>query len=133
MEAQDQRVDKIKYLVDKLRYITLCVQILPFIYTGLYLVTMVLYLFVPESVCQILDALFYASPVVILGFLVESKILKLCKWHKTACALPLLPQAIVLTDSFIVSLTKYEAYIAIITPILLCALLLLAAYNVFMR
>lgn len=94
---------------------------------------MVLYLFVPESVCQILDALFYASPVVILGFLVESKILKLCKWHKTACALPLLPQAIVLTDSFIVSLTKYEAYIAIITPILLCALLLLAAYNVFMR
>lgn len=133
MEAQDQRVDKIKYLVDKLRYITLCVQILPFIYTGLYLMTMVLYLFVPESVCSILDTLFYVSPVVILGFLAESRILKLCKWHKTACILPLFPQAIVLTDSHIISLIKYEAYIVIVTPIVLCLLLLIAAYNVFMK
>ena len=82
---------------------------------------------------RILDTLFYVSPIVVCGFLVESHILKLCYWHKSACILPILPQLIVFIDAYITELTSIEAYIAIITPIALSALLLIAAYNVFMK
>lgn len=130
---QDQNIDKIKYVINKLRYITLAVQIIPFIYSFLYIICSCLYLFCPESLLLVVDTLFYVSPIVVLGFLVESKILKLCRWHKTACILPVIPQAIVFIDNFVIELTVYEAYISIATPIVLSILLLFAAYNVFMK
>ena len=132
-DKSEANIGQVKYLLNKLRYITLAVQILPFIYSFLYILSLVLYLICDESILRILDTLFYVSPIVVCGFLVESRILKLCKWHKSACILPILPQAIVLTDAYIVELTSIEAHIAIITPIVLSVLLLIAAYNVFFK
>lgn len=133
MESQEQGRDSIKYVISKLRYITLTVQIMPFVYTGLYILTMVLYMFVSENARFVLDTLFYVSPIVIAGMLVESKILKLCKWHKTACILPIIPQITVFIDYHIISLTAIEAYVAIALPTAMSILLLIAAYNVFMK
>lgn len=133
MANREQEIGQIKHLVNKLRYITLAVQILPFVYSFFYIFSLVMYLICDESALRILDTLFYVSPIVVCGFLVESHILKLCKWHKSACILPILPQAIVLTDAYIVELTSIEAQIAIITPIVLSVLLLIAAYNVFFK
>lgn len=133
MASREQEIGQIKYLINKLRYITLAVQILPFVYSFFYILSLVMYLICDESALRILDTLFYVSPIVVCAFLVESHILKLCKWHKAACILPILPQAIVLTDAYIVELTSIEAQIAIITPIVLSVLLLIAAYNVFFK
>lgn len=133
MENHEQRVDSIKYLVSKLRYITLAVQIMPFVYSFIYILCLVAYLFCSEPILVLLNTLSYVSPVVIIGFLIESKILKLCKWHKTVCILPILPQILVFVDYYIIELTEIEAYIAIATPIALSILLLIAAYNVFVK
>ena len=132
MASQEQGVDKIKYLIEKLRSITLAVQIGPFAYTFLYIVALILYLFLPESSLWILDTLFYTSPVIVAEFFVFSRILKLCRWHRRACALPLIPQIFVLIDR-VTDLTKMESYIAIGTPLILGVLLLIAAYNVFLK
>lgn len=133
MEGQEQGRDSIKYVISKLRYITLTVQIMPFVYTGLYILTMILYMFVSENARFVLDTLFYVSPVVIAGLLVESKILKLCKWHKTACILPIIPQITVFVDYHIIDLTQFEVYMSIIVPVAMSTLLLIAAYHVFMK
>lgn len=133
MANREQEIGQVKYLINKLRYITLAAQILPFAYSFLYILSLVLYLICDEPTLRILDTLFYVSPIVVCGFLVESHILKLCKWHKSACILPILPQIIVFIDAYIVELTSIEAHIAIITPIVLSVLLLIAAYKVFIK
>lgn len=133
MASQEQGVDKIKYLIEKLRSITLAVQIAPFAYTFLYIITQVLYLFLPESSLWILDTLFYTSPIVVVEFLIFSRVLKLCRWHRRACALPIIPQVFIFADYYIIDLTEVEFYIAVGTPILLGVLLIIAAYNVFFK
>lgn len=94
---------------------------------------MVLYLFVSENARYVLDTLLYVSPIVVLGFLFLSTILELCKWHKTACSLPIFPQILVFIDQYVIDLTQIESYISIATPIVMGVLLLYAAYNVFMK
>lgn len=84
MANREQEIGQIKYLIDKLRYITLAVQILPFVYSFFYILSLAMYLICDESALRILDTLFYVSPIVVCAFLVESHILKLCKWHKAA-------------------------------------------------
>lgn len=133
MDNQDHSIGRIQRLIDKLRHITTLVQVMPFVYSGLYVLTMILYLFAPERVRYILDTLFYVSPIVVAGLLAQSKILELCRWHKAACVLPLIPQVAVLVDRLLIPLTAIEAYISITTPALLGILLLVAAYNVFFK
>ena len=133
MASKEQELGKIKRLIDKLRYITLAIQIMPFVYSGLYIIAMILYLVAPDGVCYALDALLYVSPVIVACFLVCSVILELCRWHKTACSLPLIPQAIVFVDHYVVELTEVEAYICIAAPAVLSMLLIVAAYNVFIK
>lgn len=133
MESQGNGTDRLQYLIRKQRYITLAVQVAPFAYTTLYIISLILYFFCPEPVLQVLDTLFYVSPVVICAFLIESHILKLCIWHKSACILPLLPQVFVFVDYHILELTEAERYVAIAMPLVLSILLLIAAYHVFIK
>lgn len=131
MESHD--VERIKYLIGKLRAITLTAQIIPFVYSALYIFCMVLYCFASEPVVRAADTLFYVSPLAVVAFLIESRVLKLCKWHRRACALPLLPQAAVFIDYHIVELSRFSAYVAIAVPAIMSILLLIAAYNVFLK
>lgn len=133
MENREQQAGRIEYLVKKLRYITLAVQILPFMYSFFYILCLVLYMFCPENILHVLDTLFYVSPVIVCAFMIESHILELCKWHRAACILPVIPQIIVFIDYHIVTLIEIERYFAIATPVVLSLLLLIAAYNVFFR
>lgn len=133
MASREQEIGQIKHLINKLRYTTLAVQISPFAYSAFYIITLALYLFCPEPVLMVLDTLFYVSPITVCIFLILSRILECCIWHKCACILPLLPQILVFIDRHIVELTEAESYISIITPIALAFLLLIAAYNVFIK
>lgn len=106
---------------------------MPFVYTVPYLITLIITSQAPESVVVLFDTLFYVSPVVVAGLLVLSKLLCLCKWHKTACVLPLLPQVVSFIDYYIIELTEIAAQVNIILFGSMAVLLLLAAYNVFMK
>lgn len=124
---------RILYLIEKLRSITLAVQVVPFAFSALYIITMFLYLFMPENVCGVLDTLFYVSPTTALGMLIFSRILKLCRWHKLACCLPVAPQIMVFIDFHIAELSRFGAVLSISLSVLMAILLLIAAYNVFLK
>lgn len=132
MDNQDRRAD-LKRLVDTLRRVTTAVQVLPFVYSALSIVTLSVYNFIPEEAQSQLDTLFYISPVCTVAFLILSKLLRLCKWHKTACILPAIPQIVGFIDCYIITLTVSEAYIINAVIIVMTVLLLIAAYKVFFR
>ena len=132
MDSQDRRAD-LKRLVDTLRRVTTAVQILPFIYSAISIVLLAVYNIVPESVQMLLDTLFYVSPVTVVAFLLLSKLLHMCVWHKSACILPLVPQAVSLTDYYIINLTVPEVWVANTLIVVMSAILLVAAYKVFFK
>lgn len=132
MDNRDQRVD-LKFLVSTLRRVTTAVQVLPFVYSALSIITLSVYNFIPEEAQSQLDTLFYISPICIVAFLILSKLLRLCKWNKTACILPAIPQIVGFIDCYIITLTVPEAYIINAVIIVMTVLLLVAAYKVFFR
>lgn len=130
MESRESKVD-IRRFIKILRNITLTVQIAPFIYSALYIAVLGVYQSADENTLSILDTLFYVSPMIVAVHLVYSKILRLCAWHKTACALPVIPQVFTLIDYYVVSFSEVEAYAFNIMIISMAVLLLFAAYKVF--
>lgn len=130
---EDRQRLNLEGLIKKLRSVTLAVQVMPFIYTAFYILATVSYFFADETVLRILDTLFYVSPIVVAEFLVLSRILRLCKWHRRACVLPVLPQVTVILDYTVVEFSRFAAASAIATILLMAVLLLIAAYNVFLK
>lgn len=106
---------------------------MPFIYTVPYIITLVASYYLTYDAARVFDTLFYVSPIVVAGLIVLSKLLCLCKWHKTACVLPLFPQVISFIDYYIIELTEVAAQVNIILFASMTILLLVAAYNIFMR
>lgn len=133
MEDHDRQRLNLEGLIRKLRSVTLAVQIMPFVYTSVYLVCMIFYWFASETVLFILDTLFFVSPIVVVQFLVLSRSLRLCRWHKIACSLPLIPQLSVILYHTIVDFSEYVAICSIATMMVMSILLLIAAYNVFLK
>ena len=82
---------------------------------------------------SLLDTLLYVSPIVIFGNLVQSRILELCRWHKAACVLPILPQLNIIIDRYIYEFTVYAILAHLIMVVTMSVLLLIAAYNVFLK
>lgn len=129
--AEDR--DAIKYVISKLRAITLAVQIIPFAYTSIFIITLILYLFASDTVLTILDTLLYVSPLVVVCTLIQSSVLKLCRWHKTACILPVVPQINILADRYIYEFSVRAELLHVSVILLMSILLLIAAYNVFLK
>lgn len=130
---QDRKPLDLEGLVKKLRYVTLAVQLMPFLYTVPYIASIVASYFLSYDSARIFDTLFYVSPVTVGALLVLSRLLRLCKWHKTACILPLLPQVVSFVDYYIIELTEVAAQVNIILFGSMAVLLLVATYNVFMK
>ena len=121
---------KVQHIVDKLRQITTLVQLAPFVLTFIYFVVFGLYFILPDSVLNVLDTLFYTSPIVALLLLAQSKILCLCRWHKMACILPVLPQVGVLCDD-IVPFSSIFAIVFLSLTMLLTGLFLFKVKSTF--
>ena len=92
---------------------------------------MVFYLYASEEVMAVLDSLFYVSPVIVIQFLMLSRVLRLCRWHKLACALPMFPQVPVVLDHTVVFFSERAVEIHVITMMVMSFLLLISAYKVF--
>lgn len=125
--------NELEFLVKTLRRTTTAVQILPFVYSALYVILLATYQFIPEPFQSTMDNLFYVSPVCMVAFLVLSKTLRLCKWHKTACIIPFIPQVVNFIDCHVLMLCKNAATVFNVTLITMVALLLVSAYKVFFK
>ena len=61
-----------------------------------------------------------------------SEQLKMCKWHRIACALPLIPQSVDLFDAYVYHLEHYDWIVAAATITITLILFLIEIYKVFM-
>ena len=106
------------------------IKVTPFVYSAVFVIVYSIYNFAGDNVLDLLDRLFYISPVVVVVMLIYSSILKFCKWHKMACALPLVPQAIDLIDSHY-ELTQVEIYSVNVLSVLMAIFLVICGIKVF--
>ena len=106
--------NSVERLVMILRRITMAVQVIPFVYTGLFVILFSSY-FLFGKMIAITNYLFFISPVVVLAHLVYSRMLMLCKWHRMACALPLIPQSVDLFDTYVYQLGNEAFVVAVVT------------------
>lgn len=111
--------------------ITKAVQVTPFIYSSIFVVVFFIYNFAGEKVLDVLDAVFYVSPLVMVIFLIYSRILHLCKWHRVCCVIPSIPWVVSILDSLF-NLSQYEVLTMNLITIIMSVLLLVSAYNVFL-
>ena len=123
--------DLIKKQLLKLRRISQAVQLAPFVYVGLYVIALALYLSVPEEVMAILDTMFYVSPAVVAINLVQSRILGLCAWHRAACLLPLAPQVNIIIDRYVYEFSESAETAHLYLVLIMSILIIISAYNVF--
>ena len=112
--------------------IVLAVQIAPFVYTLLFLVVFSLAFFAENlAMLDVIDYLCFVSPIVVLAHLVYSRMLRFCIWHRLACALPLIPQAVDLYDTYISPFSVEQIIIVKATIILTILLYFIFAYGTF--
>lgn len=120
-------------IIKTLRYVTALVQLMPFVYSILFIVSLIVGLFAKDSIVTVFDMLFYVSPITIISFLLLSRLLKMCKWHKTACVLPLFPQAVTYFDYYIYQIPTSSLTIMIATIASMTTILIISAYKTFIR
>ncbi len=120
------------YYKEKLKSITAFVKVLPYLYVIAYFVGMGLYLVGSEVLSFIIDQLLYVSPFVVLVNLVFSRFCNLCKWHKTACVVPLFPTCMVFIDTFLYRLSSISTYSLTFTIIFMSITTITSAYYVFL-
>ena len=132
MERQDPRAELIRTIHMMVSRVTKAVQVTPFIYSSIFVIVYFLYSFVDEKVMDIIDMGFYISPLVMVIFLVYSRILHLCKWHRITCVLPLVPQIYYILDS-VFTFSQDEVLVANILTVIMLIILLISAYKVFYK
>ena len=120
-------------IVRILRKGTAIVKVNPFAYSILYVSCMLVYMFCSDEMATLCDQLFYTSPFMIVCAIGLSYSLKLCKWHRLECILPLLPTCMELVDEFIYSFTKLVSYLNAILIGIICLTSLINAYFVFIK
>ena len=120
-------------IVRILRRVTTIVKVYPFAYSILYISCMLVYMFCSDEMATLCDQLFYTSPFMIVCAIGLSYSLKLCKWHRLECILPLLPTCMVLVDEFIYSFPKSASYLNAILIGVICLASLINAYFVFIK
>lgn len=120
-------------LVRILRKVTKIVKIYPFVYAVLYALCMIGYLVCDDIVSVMLDQLFYTSPIVVSCNILLSYSLKLCKWHRLQCLLPMFPLIPLFVDYLVFPVSKLAFTINALTIMLLFILSLINAYFVFIK
>lgn len=120
-------------IIGILRTATKVVKLIPFAYALLYIISILSYSMCPENVSIWIDMIFYVSPISIIFLLILSRTLKLCKWHRLECVLPLMGFCAILINDLIIEFGKYGQlanYIIVITTFILS---LINAYFVFIK
>ena len=118
-------------VVSILRKVTRIVQLLPFAYLLLLSAYLLTECFLPDWALGIADNVLNAPVVAIIGLIGTGKLLKLCKWFKTACLLPIATKVESWVDSFIITFTQNEVIIINTTIGIIFLLFIYLAYRHF--
>lgn len=130
MDSQDQRAAVLK-LTAILRKVTRVIQFLPFIYLVLFSLSSFLEAFVSDECLFLRDSVLAVSPLVNVGFLFFSRVLELCKWHKTSCIIPLSSHTADYVDNYLFQFTQNEVIMLNVVFGLISTLFLILAYKHF--
>ena len=133
MDNQDESDERIKRLILTLRDITLAVQIAPFVISLLYILGIIAQLLFSGDTSWLFSIILYTPPPIILIMLIFSRMLHLYKWHRLACALPLVPFCFTMIDAYLIELSDIAVWILNGLAIAMIIMLLMAAYNVFLK
>lgn len=101
--------DYIKTAFSILREVTFTLKTAPFVYTFMYIVFYMLYVYVGDAYLAAIERYLYVSPIVIATLLYLSYTLRLCNWYRFQCLLPLLPQALGLVDKYVYAFGEASA------------------------
>lgn len=121
------------WLIATLRKVTVTVKIAPFFLALFYMLTILGYMYMPETIIYLLDTLLYCSPTMVILLIILSKQLQLCFWHRLECSLPILCMIPGFVDSVIIPLSEVATYINAVTLSLVLLLSLINAYFVFVK
>ena len=133
MDNQGESDERIKRLILTLRDITLAVQIAPFVISLLYILGITAQLLFSVDTSWLFSIILYTPPPIILIMLIFSRMLHLCKWHRLACALPLVPFCFTMIDAYLIELSDIAVWILNGLALAMIIMLLMAAYNVFLK
>lgn len=120
-------------IIGILKTATKVVKLIPFAYALLYIISILSYSICTENVSIWVDMIFYVSPISIICLLILSRTLKLCKWHRLECVLPLMGFCAVIINDFIIEFGKYGQLANYIIVIATFTLSLINAYFVFIK
>lgn len=124
--------DTIVRMLSILRNITAVMKVVPFVYAGMYIACMLVYMFCSEELSAIVDMLLYVSPFNCLLLFGCSYILRFCNWYRLQTCLPLIPQTIVVIDE-IYPFGEYGAGVNITVASVIFLLSLINTYFVFIK
>ena len=96
--------------VKKMRRLTRFIQLAPFAYVLLYALYMLLGSVLPDETLCAIDSVMIDSPLMTGGFMILSKLMNLCRWHKAAVLIPSASQLEGYIDSFVVTFTQEEIF-----------------------
>lgn len=122
-----------EWLITTLRKVTVTVKIAPFVLALFYMLTILGYMYMPETIIYILDTLLYCSPTMVILLIILSKQLQLCFWHRLECSLPILCMVPGIIDVIVFPLSEAATYINAVTLSFLLLLSLVNAYFVFVK
>lgn len=109
-----------------LRNVTWLVKVFPFVGTFVFLLSMVCYRYCDNDISTYLDMLFYTSPMTCVFMLLLSVLLKMCKWHKMQCLLPIAPMLIGVVDDYVYQFSL-DAMLA--NNVIIIAVILMSLFN----
>ena len=108
MDSPDRQRDAASRIIGILRRVTRVAQLAPFVYLTFYSVYLIIGCFSSDALVSLADGVMFSSPLVTTGMLVLSRMLKLCKWHRTAILIPFSSQIEAYVDSFVFTFTENE-------------------------
>lgn len=125
--------ENIKIILNVVRRTTKGIKIFPFLYAIVLLIIFPIVSFNEVNMVTQINDFFFISPFVVIFLIYLSYCVKLCKWHRIQCCLPLLPQITIFIDENIYEFGSEIALIDFITIAIIFLLSLINAYFVFIR
>lgn len=125
--------ENLKVILNVVRKTTTAIKVFPFLYAIIFIPCYLISMFYEFEFLEDVSVLIFLSPLLVAFLIYLSYAVKLCKWHRLQCLLPLLPQAMVFCDNYIY---EYEEALAIINFAIIIFLFiasLVNAYFVFIR
>ena len=131
MDSRDRSQDAASRVIGILRKVTRLVQLAPFFYLALCSLYLFAGVFVPDETVCVADSALFGSPFVTFLFLILSRLLKLCKWHKVACLIPSASQMEGVVDCYFFTFTQNEIILINVTLGILSFLFIALAHKRF--